>query len=1224
MASTTLKELQRMITNLKQQQRQACSSSEVCDSVYDGGSEGSSSGSPTTTDMDDDANLPVSLLMDLVRSVFRHFDSSLAGATDDTNTTTNTHSDTTTKKTHLRNSIRQVEQFQRANPGLVLSAQEVLDVLEKVVAASVVRSLLSQNTCADADEKEKEKKKENEKEDAKSEHEKEKENRCRSPPPRRLTPSHVSFRSPIAALPLALLGGGGAETAVEMDDDDADADVFFTPASTPSAKHAPFRQRKHAVVSPSPASASTRKSAIPRRVLSASTTQPVLQHPSSASTPASHKPSQLSKSISAASPSSPSPSPFAFPSSTTTATTDTTASSETENYFSSNPLFSSSSSSSSSSSDSCRESSTSDLPTGAGSDNDTVRNGFPGIDAEGPPFSLSSCAADDDVAFSLEGNGSLDKDGKLLRFPVEEKQELQSTISSLQKRLQEAKKGYEQSATSHEHRIILLQEEVERLKKSVGGGRSARGSISGGSISSLYGFGLHGRRREGIEELEYLEEENAKLAKELSDSRGLNTKLKAQLDRRNEANGKLREELDQTLIVCGGLEYRIDVFEKEMKKKTDESSALASIVTRLQADVNTSVQVIESLTEENRDLVAAKESLDANLKEIMELMHVEQEDDEKREENEDHDDFSFSSAKHDRSRSLHYELSNSILHETHLEETPSFLQTLSKCATTRPNSTQTDSPSNTTTSTQSIPLFEFRKSQGTCTLTIETTSTAVQSVAKTRDAACLYSPTFASVHIGVQTVRHEVVEASCQSMDPPSYTSVDVQTVGVGKRETSVETDVVLSVDLSVQTETRGLVDTGAVDLFVGVERVGRQEIDVQTEGPGVCMSDETVDLFVGVERVERVSGGMQTEAGVGSAGAAVQTEAPVNVSEAFGVCMVESQVETMVSGNDVAAMVEAVKRVKELESVIEKMEGDLEGVWSVEVEGWVSCCELLKSEVKELQMAILENRRKLNLRKHYDEEVERWIDELKNQVLNVEEVIGPAREALENRQTLDDTLVHRVQALLELKGEYEESIRRLEDARLADHEKHHQQMFDMSLVTLNSQVINDPIPAEEWSDEEEEHQQDVREKSAARHAKARNARKSNTTTQQQKLPMSTLFNGEKIAAYVILPLLAMSYLSLSITSTRGNLDGVIATSSDAYLLQQRGAAPGRPSSSMTPLFNSGGISGEAGPGLVERVDQAMVVVEGAVRRVVGWGSSSQVSDEFGQREASSQRPRIM
>ncbi|KAJ3070963.1 hypothetical protein HDU99_002539, partial [Rhizoclosmatium hyalinum] len=137
----------------------------------------------------------------------------------------------------------------------------------------------------------------------------------------------------------------------------------------------------------------------------------------------------------------------------------------------------------------------------------------------------------------------------------------------------------------------------------------------------------------------------------------------------------------------------------------------------------------------------------------------------------------------------------------------------------------------------------------------------------------------------------------------------------------------------------------------------------------------------------------------------------------------------------DMSDVEELVAKEEELRRVCDGFEG-VEAVWRQEVEVLEECCLVLRKALEECRKDVLENRRQLNLRRHYDGEVERWIGEVRREVNEVESVIEPAREALEKRLGLENTLMERVAALVELKKEYEESIQRMEEAKIADEEE--------------------------------------------------------------------------------------------------------------------------------------------------------------------------------------------
>ncbi|KAJ3298656.1 hypothetical protein HDU79_008149 [Rhizoclosmatium sp. JEL0117] len=823
-----------------------------------------------------------------------------------------------------------------------------------------------------------------------------------------------------------------------------------------------------------------------------------------------------------------------------------------------------------------------------------------------------------------------DSDGLIVN---KETEVLQTTITSLRRRLHDTRKSYEQAAVTNEERINSLMDEVENLRI-----RSKSRTDSIHSFSSSLGSGGEKRRKAkaAVDEVEQLELEVERLTKELADSRSHSLKLRNQLDRRSEGASKLKEELDQKEIACASMEYQLQILEKEMKKKTEESTALTAIVKSLKTELTTARNINKELTEENQSLNETVAQLNTNMKEIMTMMNVE-EDEEK---SFDSDGASFMSARLENSKSLYHELKSHLPCTSNILDSSSFFNQLAKNATTRESSSQTDAaPTTTSSSTQSIspefhsqstetistqpktatttsqtdfvtptsttatdpipqtlytaststetipsvstttstqtteptqktssstdpmPSSIYTHQKSTETLSIETTSLGIQSVAHTRDSGCQSSPT-STASIATSTLRVETVDEGCQpdATTPPA--TAGIQTDSLACMDVSVETDVLPVLCVGVQTVGPMLSDSGDMAVLC-VDGVRRKDGVCQT----LCVElSETGSVLFEVEGVRRRDAGVQVGAGV-QCGKGVQTDAVGCVSQAFGVVMETRGVSTELGMSDVE---ELVAKEEELRRVCDGFEG-VEAVWRQEVEVLEECCLVLRKALEECRKDVLENRRQLNLRRHYDGEVERWIGEVRREVNEVESVIEPAREALEKRLGLENTLMERVAALVELKKEYEESIQRMEEAKIADEEEKRQHhMFDMSLMTLSSQVMNDPIPAEEWSDIDDE-----------LNVPAKTSKKSSVKSvvkfQQSRSRDVPLISMQTAATAVIIPLaVTLCFLYLQSSDSKSS-KSLTSASSDVY-----GSAT---------LGRKGGMSQTES--WMQTLDQGMAFVEG-------------------------------
>ncbi|KAI8611696.1 hypothetical protein BC830DRAFT_636527 [Chytriomyces sp. MP71] len=121
-----------------------------------------------------------------------------------------------------------------------------------------------------------------------------------------------------------------------------------------------------------------------------------------------------------------------------------------------------------------------------------------------------------------------------------------------------------------------------------------------------------------------------------------------------------------------------------------------------------------------------------------------------------------------------------------------------------------------------------------------------------------------------------------------------------------------------------------------------------------------------------------------------------------------------------------------------------------------------LREKLSTAQSDILENRRQFNLRKHYDSEVERWIDQLKRDMDEYESVLGHARDAIERQQGTDKILMERLLHIEDIKNDYKEAVRACQEAKVAAEEKFAQQNLNVSSLPVHERIAPEP-----WSDDE-------------------------------------------------------------------------------------------------------------------------------------------------------------
>ncbi|KAJ3140908.1 hypothetical protein HK100_008272 [Physocladia obscura] len=832
--------------------------------------------------------------------------------------------------------------------------------------------------------------------------------------------------------------------------------------------------------------------------------------------------------------------------------------------------------------------------------------------AEDPPPGIA------DLDFSWEGNGMgechivsgvgmgsivSDVDGFLVDnngSVSQESIELHETINALRRALHETQRSLEYMTRANESRIMQLQEEVESLRL------LRRGSVRPGSLD--FNRSEEKSFRSRVDELEFLRDENSRLCKELGDARAHNSRLKAQLDRRVQAHEKLNEELNQKETMLRGMEYRIEVFEKEMSKniqKSEEATSLVAAVSRLETDLAASAQVIVVLTDENRLLTVQNEKMHMQLKEIYDCAQVE----------EDEEHFAIVNSHYDgldSSRSLHSELSMHDLSKSFRADKEILLPSLQRSATTRQNSTQTNPTNTSSTCTQHF-LEEHTRSAFT---EIEITRNSIETNTITTEICSKSTETpridTCHVSVGTPTINTTFATTQCKVSLSDCFVQVNpAELIPLWNNSTQTTSEFSISVGCSTrESESEFFKTTGVqtnpmprtVDCGVDAGGAGI--------GSGVGMLTQTGDvqpLFqdmsdVLVFDVGRVSAMVNVACGLDFGQdhfeRGVQTDVIVSLGKAFGVQVADFGCGTDLAGEAIVAMENTLEKSNKqcmvLELCVAEMEKEVEKVEVAkrDIKAMEDTCTLLRDQLVTVQRAILDNRKQFNLRKHYDAEVERWIDSVRTDVRNVEGILGSAREALEFRKGVDEALLQKLCDLENLKNEYKAAIRKQDEAvKAVEEQKQQQTSFDMSLMTLSSQVINDPTLPEEWSDVDEGLSLDSDESGSQKYfygsrmnyGKRRNSH------------FSTLVSiPEKMATYVILPVLALSLIgALNVSSSN---PASVPTASDACV---SGSVR---NSRLSRTYSEDG-------GWVGKIDEVFKVVEGVIEDVFK-GKGDVVSEE--------------
>ncbi|KAJ3224424.1 hypothetical protein HDU81_008550 [Chytriomyces hyalinus] len=795
---------------------------------------------------------------------------------------------------------------------------------------------------------------------------------------------------------------------------------------------------------------------------------------------------------------------------------------------------------------------------------------------------------------------------------TKEEFDLNTIITSLRRQLHTMGKKYETLKQENESRIEQLTGDVTSLRNakrnmnhrqgshesaiSMSESENGGGSLKlGGSTSSASGTSLGvALRKPHAEDIDYLESEVHRLNKELAASRQLNKKVRSQLDSRNDELRKQSDELDQKDIVIRNLEFRNEVLDKEVKKKTDESSSLVQLVHQLQNDLVLSATAVANLTDDNKRLTAEGLTLKKNMKEIMTSLNVEEDE-----------DSPAVNATGLPNKSLLCELENSGHPNTNaLDSSISFLAS-KQGVITREEGMQTEPPKTCTMGSQHN-AEEWTKSQGTQgACAILTVDTGIQAEEKMRAAVIQTSPVDVvhvavggkvvetSREISVQTENvvflgesepvcvldfQPVVTSACAvQTDRCEAASKEIQTENAHTEGTDIGTDVcdlICGDSVSVQTEMFETVDLGSQTVWeyescgvqVGVESVSCEvqtvgnemtssvsqtevcsfksicaqtdgteitstevqteagppaEVSVQTETvEGVqvdCQTDARIEMssFVQTDEPKRNSQLLQTDAPclietpvqtngappatfasvqtdsghaaiscgvqagsfveVEQEGRGVQTESVACVTKAFGILTRGWGVQTKLRFEDLDLLESDVDRFEarclELEEQLKALDGEGEQITHLKEElvALEGTCFELRAQLASAEESVSDVQRQFKLRKHFDSERDRWIQKLKTQVQDYETVLGDARKVVEDRMAVESTLLTRLQKLESMWKESCEQLKQSEQARQAAEEKlAMQNMLDVSLATLNSQVINDiPGGIEDWTDDE-------------------------------------------------------------------------------------------------------------------------------------------------------------
>lgn len=111
-----------------------------------------------------------------------------------------------------------------------------------------------------------------------------------------------------------------------------------------------------------------------------------------------------------------------------------------------------------------------------------------------------------------------------------------------------------------------------------------------------------------------------------------------------------------------------------------------------------------------------------------------------------------------------------------------------------------------------------------------------------------------------------------------------------------------------------------------------------------------------------------------------------------------------------------------------------------------------LKTDLSDIQSMTMQNRKQLNLRKHYDSEVRRWLEEMKADNEEVRSIIEIIQAELATRFALEERI----------------TLALVESDKSASTFERHSHPSDLSMTSLASRVVNEP--AEAWTEDEVEY----------------------------------------------------------------------------------------------------------------------------------------------------------
>ncbi|KAJ3242390.1 hypothetical protein HDU78_001395 [Chytriomyces hyalinus] len=348
-----------------------------------------------------------------------------------------------------------------------------------------------------------------------------------------------------------------------------------------------------------------------------------------------------------------------------------------------------------------------------------------------------------------------------------------------------------------------------------------------------------------------------------------------------------------------------------------------------------------------------------------------------------------------------------------------------------------------------------------------------------------------SVSCEVQTIVNEMTSSVSQT-EVCSFKSICAQTDGTEITSTEVQTEAGPPAAVSVQTETVEVIQmecqTDArieISSFAQTDEPNRNSQLLQTDAPWLIETPVQTDGAppVAVASMQTDSGHAAISCGVqvGSVveveqeGRGVQTESVACVTKAFGILTRGWGVQTKLRFEDLDLLESDVDRFEarclELEEQLKALDGEGEQITHLKEElvALEGTCFELRAQLASAEESVSDVKRQFKLRKHFDSERDRWIQKLKTQVQDYETVLGDARKVVEDRMAVESTLLTRLQKLESMWKEACEQLKHSEQARHAAEEKlAMQNMLDVSLATLNSQVINDiPGGIEDWTDDE-------------------------------------------------------------------------------------------------------------------------------------------------------------